>query len=367
MSKKYYDALIEAKKGMVIKCCFKHPRKKKFTAIKGFNNSLSNLGYPYVQNQWLKIDGEIQLCRNGFHAVNPAWCPLGVFDYYSPCETDFNVSRYFKVEMKEVEDCDNFKIVTRKIRLAEELDLEGFLAMHAAWLGSKWILNRPLVQSNYKKVTLPSRTIHFGRKMLATTDAYSLIHSQLDSVIAANHHNSIDTGANSSVSTLNSCLIKMDGDCRLASGSTCWIEAGDQCRITTGGHSKVTAGYNCHVIAGTKSYVKLKGGFAMTGCEGISIVGNGSVAISQSGIVKVGADSIGIVIKLYYTLNSKPYFYGDRGSLFIYAPKMDAEIANKPFVFAAKVDGINILANTWYTVENGEFVETKESFLDGII
>lgn len=367
MGKENFDATIEAKKDMVIKQCFKHPRKKRFTAIKGFNNSLANLGYPYVQNQWLKKDGEIQLCKNGFHAVNPAWCPLAVFDFYSPCESGFNVSRYFKVKMKEVEDCDNFKVATRKIRLVEELDLEGILEMHAAWLGSKWILNKPLVQSNYQKVTLPSRTIHFGRKMLATTDAYSLIHSQLDSVIAANHHNSIDTGANSSVSTLNSCLIKMDGDCRLASGSNCWIEAGDECRITTGGHSKVSAGYNCMVTAGTKSYVKLKGGFAVTGCEGISIVGNGSVAISQSGIVKVGAYSIGIVIKLYPALYSKPYFYGGMGSLFIYAPKMDVEIADKPFVFAAKVDGINILANTWYTVENGEFVETKESFLDGII
>ena len=366
MGKENFDATIESKKDMVIKCCFKHPRKKKFTTIKGFNNNLANLGYPYVQKQWLKKDGKIQLCKNGFHAVNPAWCPLSVFDFYSPCESDFNVSRYFKVEMKEVEDCDNFKIVTRKIRLVEELDLEGILEMHAAWLGSKWILNRPLIQSNYQKVTLPSRTIHFGRKMLATTDAYSLIHSQLDSVIAANHHNSIDTGANSSVSALNSCLIKMDGDCRLASGSTCWIEAGDQCKITTGGHSKVTAGYNCKVIAGTKSYVRLKGGFAMTGCEGISIVGNGSVAISQSGIVRVGADSIGIILKLYHTLNSKPYFYGDMGSLFIYAPKLEEGAVNNPFVFAAKVDGINILANTWYTVENGEFVETKESFLDDI-
>jgi hypothetical protein len=112
--------------------------------------------------------------------------------------------------------------------------------------------------------------------------------------------------------------------------------------------------------------VKLKGGFAMTGCEGISIVGNGSVAISQSGIVKVGRDSIGIVLKLYYTLYSKPYFYGGMGSLFIYAPKLEEGAVNTPFVFAAKVDGINILANTWYTVENGEFVETKESFLDDI-
>ena len=365
MGKKYCDAIIEAKKEY-IKCCFKHPRKKVFTTIKGFNNSLSNLGYRYKKNHWLKKDGKIQLCKNGFHAVNPAWCPLSVFDFYSPCESDFNVSRFFKVEMKEVEDCDNFKIVTRKIRLVEELDLEGILEMHAAWLGSKWILNRPLVQSNYQKVTLPSRTIHFGRKMLATTDAYSLIHSQLDSVIAANHHNSIDTGANSCVSTLNSCLVKIDGECRLASGSTCLIDAGDQCKITTGGHSKVTAGNNCYVIAGSKSYVKIKDGFAMTGSEGISIVGNGSVAISQNGIVKVGYDSIGIVFKLYHTLNCKPYFYGGQGSIFIYVPKLEVGVENKPFVIAARVDDINILANTWYTVENGEFVETKESFLDGI-
>ena len=366
MRKKYFDASREAYIDMEVKRCFKHPRKKKFTAIKGFNNSLSNLGYPYVQNQWLKKNGPIQLCKNGFHAVNPAWCPLAVFDFYSPCESDFNVSRYFKVEMKEVEDCDNFKIVTRKIQLVEELDLEGILMMHAAWLDSKFILNRPMVQSNYQKVTLPSRTIHFGRKMLAATDAYSLIHSQLDSIIAAFHHSSIDTGANSSVSTLNSCLIKMDGDCRLASGSTCMIDAGDQCKITTGGHSKVTAGYNCHVIAGSKSYVKIKSGYAMTGSEGISIVGNGSVAISQNGIVKVGAESIGIVFKLYTTLNSKPYFCGDIGSMFVYIPKLEVGVPYSKGVVSARVDNMNILANTWYTVENGEFVETKESFLDGI-
>ena len=84
MRKKYFDASREAYIDMEVKRCFKHPRKKKFTAIKGFNNSLSNLGYPYVQNQWLKKNGPIQLCKNGFHAVNPAWCPLAVFDFYSP-------------------------------------------------------------------------------------------------------------------------------------------------------------------------------------------------------------------------------------------------------------------------------------------
>ena len=365
MNKGYVDAIEEAKKE-VIKCCFKHPRKRVFTTIKGFSNSLANLGYRYKKKHWLKKDGPFQLCKNGFHAINPAWCPLAVFDFYSPCESDFNVSRYFKVEMKEVEDCDNFKIVTRKIRLVEELDLEGILEMHAAWLGSKWILNRPLIQSNYQKVTLPSRTIHFGRKMLAATDAYSLIHSQLDSVIAATHHNSIDTGSNSVVSTLNSCLIKMDDECKLASGSTCWIEAGDRCHITTGNHSKVNAGYYSTVVAGRYSYVKLKAGFAMTQLHGISIVGNNSVAISNNGIVKVGAQSIGIVFRVNDLNECKPYFCGEIGSVFVYMPWLAFWSQNDYRIMHAAVDGVNILDNTWYTIENGEFVKAKESFLDSI-
>lgn len=366
MSKRFFNAIREANIDIEVKRCFKHPRKKKFTTIKGFSNSLSNLGYPYVQNQWLKKEGTIQLCKNGFHAINPAWCPLGVFDFYSPCEAGFDVSKYFKVEMKEVEGCDSSKVVTRKIRLDEELDLEGILMMHAAWLGSKFILNRPMVGSAYEKVVLPCRTMHFGREMLAVSDAYSLIHGHIGSIIAASHHCSVDAGSDATVSTLNSCLIRMDDSCRLAAGCTCWIEAGNYCRITAGNNSKVMAGGNSIVITGSGSYVKIKDGVAMTGPKGISIVGDGSVAISQNGIVKMGADSIGIVLKLYKTLNSKPYFYGDIGSIFVYMPKLDVGVVTDPTIVSARVDDRHIFSNTWYTVENGEFVEAKESFLDGI-
>ena len=367
MSKKYYDALIEAKKDLDVKRCFKHPRKKVFTAIKGFSNNLKNLGYRYKKNHWLEKEGTIRLCKNGFHAVNPAWCPLAVFDFYSPCEGDFNESRYFKVEMKEVEDCDNFKIVTRKIRLVEELDLEGILMMHAAWLGSKFPLKQRMSQSAYEKIILPSRAMHFGREMLAIADSYSLIHATTGSVIATNHHCSINAGSDATVSTLNSCLISMEGSCRLSSGCTCWIEAGDYCRITTGNDSKVIAGSHSFIIAGSSSYVKIKSGVAMTGLRGISIVGDGSVAIGQDGIVKVGTDSIGIVIKRSLALNSKPYFYGGIGSIFVYMPNIEVGLREKLTIVSARVDDMHILSDTWYTVENGEFVETKESFLDGII
>ena len=367
MSKKYVDAIREANIDIEVKHCFKHPRKKKFTAIKGFGNSLVNLGYRYIQNQWIKKEGSIRLCKNGFHAVNPAWCPLAVFDFYSPCEAGFNVSRYFKVEMKEVEDCDNFKIATRKIRLAEELDLEGILMMHAAWLGSKFPLKQRMTQSSYEKIILPRSAMHFGREMLAIVDSYSLIHATTCSVIAANHHCSINVGSDATVSTLNSCLISMEGCCKLSSGCCCWIEAGDNCRITTGNDSKVIAGSHSFIIAGNSSYVKIKSGVAMTGLRGISIVGDGSVAISQDGIVKMGADSVGIVIKQNERSNSKAYFYGDIGSIFVCMPNIVVGLQTELTIVSARVDEKHILANTWYTVENGKFVKAKESFLDGII
>ena len=71
---------------------------------------------------WYEIDGEIELCARGFHFCEQ---PSGVWAYYNQPGT-----RVFKVEAEEVLDTPrepgaDFKRCCRRIRLVEEIKIDG--------------------------------------------------------------------------------------------------------------------------------------------------------------------------------------------------------------------------------------------------
>ena len=91
------------------------------TGYKATDKDMRCQGFQYELGKWYKHEGEIELCKKGFH-----FCihPSGLWTYYNDVGT-----RVFKVEAKDaIEEYTpgaDLKIVCREIRLIEELKPTG--------------------------------------------------------------------------------------------------------------------------------------------------------------------------------------------------------------------------------------------------
>jgi hypothetical protein len=90
----------------------------KMTGYKATDANVTCLGHRFELGKWHEIEGEIELCKRGFH-----FCvfPSGPWAYYSDTGT-----RIFKVEAEQVLECPpepgaEFKLVAKRIRLIEEI------------------------------------------------------------------------------------------------------------------------------------------------------------------------------------------------------------------------------------------------------
>ena len=91
------------------------------TGYKATDKDMKCQGFQYELGKWYKQEGEIELCKKGFH-----FCihPSGPWAYY-----DDSTTRIFKVEAKDAYEKyapgADLKIVCREIRLIEELKPTG--------------------------------------------------------------------------------------------------------------------------------------------------------------------------------------------------------------------------------------------------
>ena len=90
-------------------------------AYKGFNKDMTCRGFRYEEGQEYEHDGDIELCKSGFHACEH---PLDCFRYYAP-----NKSVYHQVELHGDMEAhpDGSKIVASNIKIGAELDIAGLV------------------------------------------------------------------------------------------------------------------------------------------------------------------------------------------------------------------------------------------------
>ena len=88
-------------------------------AYKGFDEDLSFRGFQYEIGKEYCLEGELELCANGFHACQN---PLDVFDYYSMS----SYTRYAMVELWGDVDfaIDNEKLCATNIRIVKEMSID---------------------------------------------------------------------------------------------------------------------------------------------------------------------------------------------------------------------------------------------------
>ena len=86
-------------------------------AYKGFDKNMRCRGYQFAEGETYEHEGDVKLCRSGFHACLD---PVDCLRYYDPC-----TSVYHEVEIDGVSDerGDDTKIVCKKIRIGARIGI----------------------------------------------------------------------------------------------------------------------------------------------------------------------------------------------------------------------------------------------------
>ena len=274
---------------------------------KGFDKDLKCRGFQYEIGKEYEEE-EAKACEKGFHACKN---PLEVFSYYPPCDGN----RYCEVEQdgELSEHNADSKVASTKIKIGVELGLKGLIQA-----GVSFILDRV----NWKD----DAATNTGFQSAATnTGNYSAATN------TGNYSAATNTGNYSAATNTGNYSAATNTGNQSAATNT-----GDQSAATnTGNYSAATNTGNYSAATNTGNYSAATN----TGNQSAAEVSNGdSVAIATG-----------------YQSKAKAGF----GSAIVIAERGGWNGETYPLISikAAMVDGEKIKADTWYTLENGEFVE----------
>lgn len=97
-------------------------------SYKGFDKNLKCRDFQYEIGKEYEMDGEIKVCNRGFHACES---PFDVFDHYTMIDSRFcEVEQDGNISKKD----RGTKICSSKIKIKEELKLDGMINLGVEWL-----------------------------------------------------------------------------------------------------------------------------------------------------------------------------------------------------------------------------------------
>ena len=106
--------------------------KEKIIAYKGFDKNLCCRGFQFKVGEEYEQQGEIKICKNGFHACTN---PFDVLNYY---DVDGN-NRFCQVEQYGTIDNsnENTKQASSKIKIKAEIGMTGLFKAGIKWIKEK--------------------------------------------------------------------------------------------------------------------------------------------------------------------------------------------------------------------------------------
>ena len=341
--------------------------EKIIKSYKAFNKNMQCRGFQYEVGKEYNIDGNIECCRQGFHACKS---PMETWYYYSMLN-----SRFAEVEQSGKIDIDmGTKICSSHIKIKKEIDLADFID-----LGIDWIKNYTLPSE------IPTNDTVLNDNGIANTQIYSShsdvqIGSSGNSVEICSIGHFVQIGSSGETTKIHSsgnfdCIASAGfEDTISSSGYTTKISSsGDYTQIgssgdntiinTSGKHTNIGSSGDCANISslGGNSNIGSLGDLAKINSLGayaiISSFGN-NANITSSGmdtkVSSMGKDSIiictgkGSMVKaeIGSWITLVEYKWDDSKGHFTTA-----------CVKTEYVDGERIKANTWYKLLNGIFVK----------
>ena len=284
--------------------------EEKIIAYKGFNKDLTCRGFQYEIGKEYE-EKEVSVCESGFHACEN---PFDVLGYYG----DVLDNRFCKVEQSGTIKKDDKKQASSKIKVVAEI---GFTGLFKA--GIEWI----------EKVTNPTHIIEETRGK----NDKDKIGSSGDSAQIGSSGDSAQIGSSGNYAKIGS------------SGNYAQIgSSGNYAKIGSSGYyAKIGSSGDSAQIgsSGNAAQIGSSGDYAQIGSSGdaaqIDSTGEDSVicCAGNNSIVKAKKGS-------WVTLSEWKY-------------SKEKERNVPVCVKTAFVDGERIKTDTWYKLENGEFVEVK--------
>ena len=272
-------------------------------AYKGFDKDLKCRGFQYEIGKEYE-EPEASACNRGFHACEE---PIDVLKYYEPGKG----SRYCEVEQdgQLSRSDEDSKIASTKLKVVGEIGIPGIVKAQI-----EYVKSRCTNEHNAE----PGKAATAGY-MGAATAGYSGAATAGDSGAATAGDSGAATAGDYGAATAGYSGAATAGDSGAAT-------AGDSGAATAGDYGAATAGYSGAATAGD------------------------SGAATSRGSVSVGKNGVGTVRGEWAKIK------GDLGALLVCA--IESERSYDVVTWAAAiVDGEKIKPDTWYTVENGEFVE----------
>ena len=275
-------------------------------AYKGFNKDMTCRGFQFEEGKTYE-EKEAKLCHSGFHACE---YPLDVFGYYDPANSVFHEVKLEDVDPHRENDS---KVSAKKITIGARISIARMVELSVKYIHAKIDKTK---KQHVMKVDWSAAT-NTGNRSAATNTG-----DQSAATNTGYRSAATNTGDWSAATNTGNCSAATNtGDCSAATNTGDWSAA-----TNTGNQSAATnTGYQSAATnTGYQSAAK--------------VTGNQSIAIATGFQAKAS---------------------GTLGCWIVLAEWKDAnEIIDMQLV---RVDGEKIKADTWYQLNNGEFVEIEEA------
>lgn len=317
---------------------------------KGFDKDFKCHGFQYEVGKTYRHKGAIDLCAAGFHFCRD---PFGVFNFYDPC-----CSRFAEIEATGDIDSDNFgKSCTNEIRIVRELTLAEMIQAATHGEDKSFEDNNASVAVDKEK-DFAINTGRYGKAIALEDSDIAVVTGQWSTAastgdcgaaVSAGHGSvALTTGKfGVAVGSSNSAKVRCLGNYSIAVNTGnytgCDSFGDESVAVNIGDHSvTINEGDNSIAVnSGNKSHV--------------TSYGKRSVAIStgrDSFSASLGQMSIAIAAGDHNRAS---------GSLGSWLVLTEWKLCNLVNVQAVNVDGINIKADTFYMLKDGEVIADETS------
>ena len=273
-------------------------------------------GLQYEIGKTVDAEGPLKLCMNGLHACE---APLELFDYYSPADG----SRYFEAEVEEVSPERNensSKVVAKKLTLGAEIGIPGLVKAHIEYV--KEAGNGAKIGSSGNGAKIGSSgygaqigSSGYGAQIGSSGNGAQIGSSGYGAQIGSSGYGA-QIGSSGNVAKIgssgNGAQIGSSGNVAQIGSSGDWAQIG-----SSGDWAKIgSSGYGAQIECNGKNAVAM--------CAGANSCIKGPVGT-------------------WITLAE----YNDDGECVLCK--------------SAKIDGELLKSDTWYTLNDGEFVEVPDN------
>ena len=326
--------------------------KEKIIAYKGFDKNLCCRGFQFKVGEEYEQQGEIKICKNGFHACTN---PFDVLNYY---DVDGN-NRFCQVEQYGTIDNSNedTKQTSSKIKIKAEIGMTGLFEEGIEWLKEKTnpiqIINETKNKNDnpsgdYAKIGSSSDSAQIG-----SSGDYAKIGSSGDSAQIGSSGNYAKIGSSG-----NSAKIGSSGDYAKIGSSGNYAQigssgysaqigsSGDYAKIgSSGDYAKIGSSGNSAKIgsSGNSAQIGSSGDFAKIGSSGYSAQIDST---GEDSVICCTGDNSMVKAKKGSWITLSEWKYSEEKKYYI-----------PVCVKTEFVDGERIKEDTWYKLVNGNFEE----------